>query len=88
MLEHVKEIRDLGVILDTKLNFGTHVSQTVVKANRALGILNRSYQRATPRGYLNLSSVLASYYAYVRSNLEYCSVIWNGAAAVHTDRVS
>ena len=88
VLEHVEEIRDLGVTLDSKLNFGSHVNQTVVKANRALGVLIRSYQRATPRGHLNVSSVLASYYAYVRSNLEYCSVIWNGAAAVHTDRVS
>ena len=88
VLEHVEEIRDLGVTLDTKLNFGSHVNQTVVKANRALGILIRSYQRATPRGHLNVSADLTSYFAYVRSNLEYCSVIWNGAAAVHTDRVS
>ena len=31
---------------------------------------------------------MASYFAYVRSNLEYCSVIWSGAAAAHLDRVS
>ena len=81
VLEHVEEIRDLGGTLDTKLNFGPHVNQTVVKANRALGVLIRSYQRATPRGHLNVSAVQSSYFAYVRSNLEYCSVIWNGAAA-------
>ena len=89
-MKHVVKIRDLGVILDTKLTFGPHIDQTVIKANRALGVLIRSFQKATPGGHLNLnvSSVLASYYAYVRSNLEYCSVIWNGAAAVHTDRVN
>ena len=87
-LEHVDKIRDLGVTLDTKLTFGAHVDLTVKKANRALGVLIRSFQKANPRGYLNVSSVLTSYYAHVRSNLEYCCVIWNGAADAHTDRIS
>ena len=86
-LEHVNEIRDLGVILDTKLTFGPHVHQMVSKTNRALGVLIRSYQRATPGEHLNVSSVMVSYFAYVRSNMEYCSVIWSGAAAVHLDRI-
>ena len=87
-LERVDKIRDLGVILDSKLTFGPHVDQTVKKANRALGVLIRSYQKANPRGHLNVSSVLTSYCAHVRSNLEYCSVIWCGAADTHTDRIS
>ena len=65
--------------------FLTH--QTVTKANRAPGVLIRSYQRATPGGHLNVSPVVTSYLAYVWSNLEYCSVFWNGAATVHADRV-
>ena len=40
-LEHVNTIRDLGVILDTKLTFGPHGDVTVKKANRALGVLIR-----------------------------------------------
>ena len=86
-LEHVDKIRDLGVILDTKLTFGAHVDQAVRKANCALGVLIRSFQKANPRGYLCVSSVLTSYNAHVRSNLEYCSVIWNGAADTHTERI-
>lgn len=35
-----------------------------------------------------MSSVLTAYFAHVRSNLEYCSVVWNGAASTHTDRIS
>ena len=58
-----------------------------MKANRALGVLIRSFQTATPKGHLNTSAVLTSYYAHVRSILEFCSVVWAGAAAVHTDRV-
>ena len=86
-LEHVNSIRDLGVILDTKLTFGPHIQKTIMKANRALGVLIRSFQVSTPRGHFNTSSILASYFAHVRSVLEYCSVIWGGAAAVHTERI-
>ena len=86
-LEHVNTIRDLGVILDAKLTFGPHIQHSVLKANRALGILIRSFQKACPRGHFNRQSVLASYYAHVRSLLEYGCVIWGGAAAVHTDRI-
>ena len=86
-LEHVNSIQDLGVTLDTKLTFGPHIQNTVMKANRALGGLIRSFQIATPRGHFNTSAVLTSYFACVRSVLEFCSVIWGGAAAVHTDRV-
>ena len=86
VLEH-NEIRDLGVILDTKLTFGPHVNQIVTKSNRALGVLIRWYQRAAPGRHLNVSYVLTPYFAHVRSNLKYCSVIWNGAAAMHADRV-
>ena len=55
-LQHVDSIRDLGVILDTKLTFGPHIQSTVMKANRALGVLIRSYQLAKPRGYFKTSS--------------------------------
>ena len=58
-----------------------------MKANRALGVLIRSFQTATPRGHFSTSAVLTSYFAHVRSVLEFCSVVWGGAAAVHTERV-
>ena len=86
-LEHVDTIRDLGVILDTKLTFRPHIESTIKKANRALGLLIRSFQTPKLRGYLNLASVRVSYYAHVRSVLEYCSVVWAGAAKTHLDRI-
>ena len=36
-LEHVPEMRDVGVILDTKLTFAAHISHIVSRANRSLG---------------------------------------------------
>ena len=86
-LKHVGEIRDLGVTLDTKLTFAPHVSDTVRRANRALGLLIRSFQVGTSKSKFNRSAVLAAYFANVRSILEYCSVVWAGAANSHTMRV-
>ena len=48
-LEHVEEIRDLGIILDTKLTFASHVSGIVSRANRSLGLLFRSFQTGATR---------------------------------------
>ena len=86
-LEHVTVIRDLGVILDEKLTFGPHVDMTVKKANRALGVLFRSFQTLKSHGHFNKGAVLAAYYAHVRAVLEYCSVIWNGMAKTHSERI-
>ena len=86
-LEHVDTIRDLGVILDQKLTFQPHIDCIVKKANRVLGLLIRSFQNPKIGGHINPSSVRISYYAHVRSVLEYCSVVWAGAAKTHTDRL-
>ena len=36
VLEHVGEIRDLGIILDTKLTFAPQVTNVVRRANRSM----------------------------------------------------
>ena len=86
-LEHVSQIKDLGVTLDSKLTFASHVSDIVRKGNRALGLLIRSFQVGRRGSKFNKASLLTAYFANVRSILEYCSVIWTGAAKTHTVRV-
>ena len=77
-LEHVDTIRDLGVILDKKLTFRHHIESSVKKANRSLGLLIRTFQKPKTGGHINLSAARVSYYAHVRSVLEYGSVVWSG----------
>ena len=74
-------------IVSNKLSFSAHVSHIVSKANRALGLLSRSYQNASKSAKFDAKSLLPAYYANVRSHLEYCSVIWASAAKSHTVRV-
>ena len=86
-LEHVSCIRDLGVTLDSKLTFESHVSDIVRRGNRALGLLIRSFQVGMSKSKFQRGAILAVYFANVRSILEYCSVVWAGAANSHAVRV-
>ena len=86
-LQRVTEVRDLGIILDSKLTFSAHINSTVSKANRALGILRRSFQSGLPREKFDRKALLTAYYANVRSILEYGTVVWSGAAKTHLNRL-
>ena len=89
-LERVTVMRDLGVLLDEKLTFADHVDATVRKANRALGVLMRSLQTGKHGRSLkeqSRKSVMSIYCANVRATLEFCSVVWGGAAEVHMKRI-
>ena len=86
-LEHVGEIRDFGIMLDTKLTFAFHVNNVVSRANRSLGLLFRYFQTGTSGSKFNKNALMCAYVSNVRSILEYGSVIWAGAAETHTVRV-
>lgn len=86
-LQSVETIRDLGVILDTRLTFCHHVDAAVSKANRFTGIIMRSMQTTRKKVSFSWKPILTAYYGNVRAILEYCCVIWGGAAAVHFDKI-
>ena len=89
-LERVKVMRDLGIMIDQRLTFGDHVDFTVRKANRALGLLMRTLQtgkNGRPLKAENTRALLTTYFANVRSVLEYGSVVWAGAAPTHIQRI-
>ena len=87
-LERCAEIRDLGVLLDSKLTFAPHVDLTIAKANRMLGLLMRSVQTPTcPRRVrFDHKALTCAFFAHVRSVIEYGSVVWSGAAVTHLAR--
>ena len=86
-LESVSSIRDLGIILDSKLTFSDHIHHTVSQANKALWLLIRCFQTGSKGAKFDTKSLLTAYYANVRSILEYRTVVWAGAAKSHTVRV-
>ena len=70
-LEETEEERDLGVLIDNKLDFGKHIRTIVGKANRVLGMIRVSFS------CLNIPMMYNLYTSLVRPLLEYCVQVWS-----------
>ena len=89
VLQRRTETRDLGLLLGAKLTFASHIDCTTGRCNRMLGLVIRSMQlsRRHSRARLDHGAMLCTYYAHVRSILEYGCVVWAGAAVTHLKRM-
>lgn len=76
-IDRVSEIRDLGVIIDRKMNFNRHLEYVCNKANAALQFVKRQ------SFYFEKDIIKILYFALVRSNLEFASVIWSPHYVTH-----
>lgn len=81
-LNRVTTLRDLGVMFDTKLTFQQHIKNITTKAYRMLGFIARSLNK-----FIQLHTYKILYFAYVRSNLEYCSPVWSPYYDVHVNSI-
>ena len=61
----------LGVDLQTTLSWKTHIDRISKEANSMLGFLRRNLRSCSEDTKAN------TYFSMVRSNLEYCSSVWN-----------
>lgn len=81
-LTRTQNIRDLGVIIDSKLTFNSHIDKIVNKSFKLLGfILRVAKPFRRPLTYKLL------YNSYVRSRLEFASAVWSPHYQVHIDRI-
>lgn len=81
-LKRVSEMRDLGVLIDDKLNFKAHTNDIVKKSAQMLGFVKRN-----TRGFQLPKTRIVLFNTLVRSRLEYASVVWNPFYAAHSQRV-
>ena len=81
-LEEVKEFKDLGIITNHHLSWNPHIDYVVSKANRMLGLIKR-----TCKGLDDPKTLRTLYCSLVRSNLEYCSVVWSPYTKRNTDKL-
>lgn len=81
-LEKVSLIRDLGLLMDSKLHFDVHVNHIINKAFMMYGFVMRicvPFKR--PESYLHL------YRSLIRSQLEYATSVWNPYYAKYHDQL-
>ena len=77
ILELTSEFRDLGLVTVCNLSWSTHIDKISNKDKKILGLIKR-----TCKGFQDVSTLRTLYLALVRSQLEYCSVVWSP----HTSR--
>ena len=70
-VKSMDEVKLLGVNIDKKLNFDSHVSYLCKKTSRQVNALSRL------RHIANENSKNMLYKTYIMSNFNYCSAIWN-----------
>ena len=71
----------LGIEIDSKLNFDTHVHEICQKAARQINALKRLSK------FLNLDSRMAIFRSFITSNFGYCSLVWHACSAKNTQKL-
>ena len=71
-LEVVNGFKDLGLLTDNILSWNQHVNKITARANKVLGLISR-----TCGGFHDPATLKTLYCSLVRSQLEYCSVVWS-----------
>ena len=81
VLEEVKEFKDLGILTDCSLSWNSHTDITAY-ANRMLDQIKR-----TCKDLKDTATLKTLFCSLVRSNLEYCSVVWSPFTKRNRDKL-
>lgn len=73
-----ENIRDLGVVFDSKLSFIPHICQVISKSFSIYGFIYRNC-----REFTNTNTLTHLFFALVRSRLEYAAIIWSPLYNIH-----
>ena len=63
--------KHLGIVLDSKLNFNTHVAQKIKKCNKLIGLMKR-LSINLPR-----NALLTIYKSFIRPHLDYGDILYD-----------
>lgn len=82
VVKRVNEVRDLGVVFTENVSFNRHIEVVIAKAYSMLGFVKR-----VCRDFRNVEALKSLYFAYVRSHLEYASLVWSPYYQSHIDSI-
>ena len=82
ILERKTVMKDLGVLFDTQLTFRDHYDYIISKSYSMLSFLKRTCKEMN-----NVYALRSVYCAFVRSTLEFASIVWNPYYDIHCKRI-
>ena len=78
-IERKTEARFLGVIMDDKLTWASHIKAVRIKMARYIGIMYKI------KGQLPMKVRIQLYHSFVQSHLNFCSLVWGFTSKTHID---
>ena len=81
VVDEVDTMRLLGVTFDRHLSYSPHLRSTAVRAAQRIGFLRKAFTLLDHHGRT------VAYKGFIRPVLEYCPLVWSGAAACHLERL-
>ena len=82
ILEETFKFSDLSLFTSNKLSWNAHVDKITSKANKFLGLVKR-----TCKGMKDITALRTLFCALVRSQLEYCTVVWSPQTARNINKL-
>ena len=76
-----EEVELLGVIIDNKLQFKSHIAKLIKKVGKQLDVLSRL------KNILSFSSKMRIYRSFIMSHFSYCSSVWNNCLKEDSNRL-
>jgi Reverse transcriptase (RNA-dependent DNA polymerase)/Endonuclease-reverse transcriptase len=70
-LDEIKEVKDLGISFNCRLNFASHITSLIAKAKQRVFLLRKSFTCSAP------GALILGFKTYVIPSLEYCSQVWS-----------
>ena len=77
----LSSVRDLGVIMDTKLCFNVHIDEVISKAKQRIYLLFKAFKSR------DVNLMIFAYKVYILPLMDYCSPIWSPYKLGDIDRL-
>ena len=81
IVDQVYQTKFLGVYIDSKLNWTTHINHVACKVSKNIGIITRA------RKIINQKTLTGLYYTFIYPYLNYCCTVWCTAARTHLSKL-
>ena len=80
-IKHVKQVKNLGLIIDENLTWDHHTNYISQKMKRNLGILKRMSKT------LPTESLCMPYKTLIQPHIRYCSIVWGNCGEALKDKL-